>query len=36
MENVLTFNIIIKILFFLILFVSVVKYEELMLLLQDC
>ena len=35
MENVLTFNIIIKILFFMILFVLVVKYEVLMLLLQD-
>ena len=36
MENVLTFNIIIKILFFIILFILVVGYEVLMLLLQSC
>ena len=35
MENVLTFGININILFFIILFISVVRYEVLMLLLQD-
>ena len=36
MENVLTFNIILKKLFFIILFILVVGYEVLMLLLQRC